>query len=241
MFSRHKKSLAVLIDPENTQNINDLKPLVKEAGRSKADFIFVGGSLVTHNKTDQVVSSIKAITSIPVVLFPGGLNQISPHADAILFLSLISGRNAEFLISKQVAAAPLVKKLGLAVIPTGYLLIGTTSSASYMSNTTPIPYHKSDIAAATAMAGEMMGHMAIYLDAGSGASEPVRTEMIMAVRKYTNVPLIVGGGITSFDAAYSILEAGADTIVIGNATEKDPQTIRDIAGAVKATNALNVH
>jgi len=236
MFSRNKKSLALLIDPENTYQKEDLDRLVSIANQADINYVFVGGSLVTHNHIDNVVNDIKASTDLPVVLFPGGLNQISTHADAILFLSLISGRNPEFLISKQVAAAPLVKKLGLEVIPTGYLLIGSTSSASYMSNTTPIPYHKSDIASATALAGELMGHKAIYLDAGSGASEPVRVEMIEEVKKTISLPLIVGGGITSFDTAYSALEAGADVLVVGNATEKNPQVIVDIAGAIKAIN-----
>ena len=240
MFSRNKKSLALLIDPENTYQKEDLDRLVSIANQADINYVFVGGSLVTHNHIDNVVNDIKASTDLPVVLFPGGLNQISTHADAILFLSLISGRNPEFLISKQVAAAPLVKKLGLEVIPTGYLLIGSTSSASYMSNTTPIPYHKSDIASATALAGELMGHKAIYLDAGSGASEPVRVEMIEEVKKAISLPLIVGGGITSFDTAYSALEAGADVLVVGNATEKNPQIIVDIAGAIKAMNGLNV-
>ena len=241
MFSRDRKRLAILIDPENTNHRDNLAELMEVASQSMVDYVFVGGSLVTHNRMDEVVSAIKSNSNLPVVLFPGGLNQISAHADAILFLSLISGRNPEFLISKQVAAAPLVKKIGLTAIPTGYLLIGTTSSASYMSNTTPIPYHKSDIAKATALAGEMMGQQVIYLDAGSGAPEPVRAEMINEVRKTITVPLIVGGGITCFDEAYTALEAGADILVVGNATEKDPQTIKEIAGAVKAMNGLNVH
>jgi phosphoglycerol geranylgeranyltransferase len=241
MFDTKDKKLALLIDPENTYQGSDLTNLMAIANEAKVNYIFVGGSLVTHNRIDQVVSLIKDNTNLPVILFPGGLNQISTEADAILFLSLISGRNPEFLISKQVAAAPLIKKLGLEVVPTGYLLIGTTSSASYMSDTTPIPYHKTDIAKATALAGEMLGHKVIYLDAGSGASEPVRAEMINEVKNTISLPLIVGGGITCFDDAYSALEAGADVLVVGNATEKDPQTIKEIAGAVKAMNALNVH
>ena len=241
MFNREKKRLAILIDPENNNHHDDVARLIDTALQATVDYVFVGGSLVTHNHIDDVVKAIKSKTDLPVVLFPGGLNQISAHADAILFLSLISGRNPEFLISKQVAAAPLVKKLGLAAIPTGYLLIGTTSSASYMSNTTPIPYHKSDIARATALAGEMMGQQVIYLDAGSGAQEPVRAEMINEVRKAITSPLIVGGGITCFDEAYTALEAGADILVVGNATEKNPQAIKEIAGAVKAMNGLNVH
>lgn len=241
MFNREKKRLAILIDPENNNHQDDVARLIDNALQASIDYVFVGGSLVTHNNIDEVVKAIKIRTDLPVILFPGGLNQISTHADAILFLSLISGRNPEFLISKQVAAAPLVKKIGLAAIPTGYLLIGTTSSASYMSNTSPIPYHKSDIAKATALAGEMMGQQVIYLDAGSGAQEPVRADMIKEVRKAITSPLIVGGGITCFDEAYISLESGADILVIGNATEKNPQAIKEIAGAVKAMNGLNVH
>ncbi len=241
MFNRDSRQLAILIDPENTNHPDKLANLISTANQTAVDYFFVGGSLVTHNRIDEVVTSIKTKSDLPVIIFPGGLNQISEHADAMLFLSLISGRNPDFLISKQVAAAPLVKKIGLKVIPTGYLLIGTTSSASYMSNTTPIPYDKSDIATATALAGEMMGHKAIYMDAGSGALAPVHAEMIREVRKAISTPLIVGGGITCYDEAYTALEAGADILVIGNATEKDPQVIKEIAGAVKAMNALNVH
>ena len=241
MFDRTKKRLAVLIDPENTVKEEELHHLLSLANEANVDYIFVGGSLVTHNRIDEVVRSIKQKTDLPVVLFPGGLNQISQYADAILFLSLISGSNPEYLISKQVAAAPLVKKLGLTVVPTGYLLIGTNSSASYMSNTSPIPYTKNDIASATAIAGEMMGHQVIYMDAGSGATEPIYSKMIAEVRRSISLPLIIGGGITSFDTAYTALESGADIIVIGNATEKNPQTIKEIGGAVKAMNGLNVH
>ncbi|MEN8248616.1 MAG: geranylgeranylglyceryl/heptaprenylglyceryl phosphate synthase [Bacteroidota bacterium] len=238
MFNRDTKCLALLIDPENTHRAEEIAAVVNTAEEAGIDFIFVGGSLVTHNVIDEVVKGIKSFTQLPVILFPGGLNQISKHADGILFLSLISGRNPEFLISKQVAAAPLIKKLGLEVIPTGYLLIGETSSASYMSNTRPIPYHKTDIATATSLAGELMGKKAIYMDAGSGASEPIRIEMISAVRNTISLPLIVGGGIRSFDSAYAALEAGADVIVVGNAAEKNPQAIKEIAGAVRAMNSL---
>lgn len=241
MLKSNKKQLALLIDPENTYQRDDLAELINAINDAEVNFIFVGGSLVTHNKIDEVVVALKQLTELPIILFPGGLNQISQYADGILFLSLISGRNPDYLVSKQVAAAPLVKKLGLEVIPTGYLLIGTVSSASYMSNTTPVPYHKSDIAAATALAGELMGHQSIYLDAGSGAEEPVRAEMIEEVKKLISVPLIVGGGIRDFDTAYTALEAGADILVIGNVTEKNPQSILEIAGAVTAMNKLNVH
>lgn len=241
MFSKSKKQLAVLIDPENVFHQQDVRNVVESAVEAGADYIFVGGSLVTHNRIDEVVEQIKSITSAPVILFPGGLNQISGLADGILFLSLISGRNPDFLISKQIAAAPLLKELGLEVLPTGYLLVGTTSSASYMSNTIPIPYEKNDIAIATALAGQMLGHKIIYMDAGSGAEKPISPEMITSVRKAIDIPLIIGGGIRNFDSAFSALEAGADVLVVGNATESNPEVLKEIAGAVKAANTLKVH
>lgn len=241
MFFRNRKQLAVLIDPENVHEPAEVTKVVKSGEEAGADYIFVGGSLVTHNKIDDVVHEIKSSTTLPVYLFPGGLNQISGLADGILFLSLISGRNPDFLIAKQVAAAPLLQELGLEVIPTGYLLVGTTSSASYMSNTCPIPYDKNDIAAATALAGQMLGHKVIYMDAGSGAEEPIRASMIRAVKQTIKVPLIVGGGIRDFDMAYTALESGADILVVGNATESNPEIINEIAGAVKAANQLKVH
>ena len=241
MFSKNKKQLAVLIDPENVYKEADVRKVVRAGTEAGADYVFVGGSLVTHNRIDDVVHEIKESSSLPVYLFPGGLNQISGFADGILFLSLISGRNPDFLIAKQIAAAPLLKELGLEVIPTGYLLIGTISSASYMSNTTPIPYDKIDIASATALAGQMLGHKLIYMDAGSGAEEPISPDMIRAVRKTIDIPLIVGGGIRDFDAAYAALEAGADVLVVGNATETNPQILKEIAGAIRAANNLKVH
>lgn len=239
MFSKSKKQLAVLIDPENIYRTEDVRQVIEAAVEAEANYVFVGGSLVTHDRIDDVVHEVKSLTSAPVYLFPGGLNQISGFADGILFLSLISGRNPDFLISKQIAAAPLLKELGLEVIPTGYLLIGTTSSASYMSNTTPIPYEKNEIASATALAGQMLGHKVIYMDAGSGAEKPISPTMIEEVKRAIDVPLIVGGGIRDFDAAYAVLESGADVLVVGNAAESDPQVLKEISGAVKAANSLN--
>lgn len=239
MFPSNRKQLAVLIDPENIHKAEDVAEVVRAANKASADYIFIGGSLVTHDRIDDVVHEVKSLTTVPVFLFPGGLNQISGFADGILFLSLISGRNPDFLISKQIAAAPLLKELGLEVIPTGYILIGTTSSASYMSNTTPIPYDKCDIAAATALAGQMLGHKVIYMDAGSGAEKPIAPIMIEEVKRSIDVPLIIGGGVRDFDSAYSALEAGADVLVVGNATESNPQILKEIAGAVRAVNSLN--
>jgi putative glycerol-1-phosphate prenyltransferase len=166
-----------------------------------------------------------------VVLFPGDNLQINSHADAILFLSLISGRNPDLLIGKHVISAPILKDSGIEVVSTGYMLIdgGTPTSVSYMSNTTPIPANKRDIAVCTAMAGEMLGLKLIFMDAGSGALNPVGENMISAVKKSIDIPLIVGGGIRSAEKAKAAFEAGADVVVVGNAIESNKDLIREIA------------
>ena len=241
ILPKHKKSVTLLIDPDKTTSEDEIYRLMRLASKAGIMNVFVGGSLVTNDKSDLVVRSIKRQFKGQVVLFPGGINQLSENADGILFLSLISGRNPEFLIGKQVLGAPLVKQMELDVYPTGYMLIGHESSASYMSNTQPIPHDKIDIAVATALAGEMMGNHIIYMDAGSGALQPISTDMISRVKSAISLPLIIGGGITNFDQAYAAMEAGADMIVIGNAIEKSPELLQELAGAATAFNASNVH
>ncbi len=228
-----KKQFAVLIDPDKCSN-SSLDALAKEANDSEVDFFFVGGSLITNNNLDNCVSVLKANSDIPVVLFPGNTLQINEKADAILFLSVISGRNPEMLIGQHVIAAPRLKVSGLEIIPTGYMLIesGRATSASYMSNTTPIPNDKNDIAACTAMAGEMLGLKTIFMDGGSGAYNPISTEMIQAVSGSINAPLITGGGIKTPEKAAENCAAGADIIVVGNAIEKRGNLVQEIAGAV---------
>jgi putative glycerol-1-phosphate prenyltransferase len=198
----------------------------------------VGGSLITNGFWNECIEQIKSSTQIPVVLFPGNNMQIHQDADAILFLSLISGRNADLLIGKQVLAAPEVKRAGIEVIPTGYMLIegGSNSSVMYMSNTMPIPQNKNNIAATTAMAGEMLGLKTIYMDAGSGANWPVSQEMIQAVRSSVQLPLFIGGGIRTPEQAVAACKAGADVVVVGNAFEQNPELIQTIAEAVHALN-----
>jgi len=219
-----RKGFAVLIDPDDMQPDRMLQ-LIGLAEMAKVSYFFVGGSLVQNTYISELVPFIKSHTGIPVVLFPASLHQVVPEADAILFLSLISGRNAELLIGKQVEAAPIIRQSRLEVLPTGYMLIdcGQPTTASYMSNTLPIPYDKPAIAACTAMAGEMLGLKFIYLDGGSGAKKPVSPEMVRAVRQHTQVPIIVGGGIRSARQATEIWAAGADVVVIGNAIEHDPE------------------
>jgi putative glycerol-1-phosphate prenyltransferase len=181
-----------------------------------------------------VVREIKENVSIPVVLFPGNSMQLDPGADAILFLSLISGRNPDLLIGQHVVAAPILRNNHIEVMPTGYLLInsGKITSVAYISNTTPIPDDKYSLAACTAMAGEMLGMQLIYLDAGSGAEKEISSRMINAVRKAVDLPLFVGGGINTTQKAITALEAGADLIVIGNALEKNPDLLIEISDKV---------
>jgi phosphoglycerol geranylgeranyltransferase len=229
-----KKSIAVLIDPDKAEDPAKLKHLINLASENCVDFFFVGGSLITTPNLSDVIQSIKEDVNIPVVLFPGSSLQIDPSADAILFLSLISGRNPDLLIGQHVQAAPILKNNRMEVLPTGYMLVssGRTTSVAYISNTTPIPEDKYSLAACTALAGEMLGLRLIYLDAGSGAEREISPRMISAVRKSIDVPMIVGGGITTPQKALSALEAGADMIVIGNALEKTPDLLTEISDKV---------
>ena len=196
----------------------------------------MGGSLITDYVMGDVIAKIKSYTNIPVVLFPGNSLHIDSQADAILLLSLISGRNPEFLIGQHVISAPVLRKSGLEILPTGYMLIdsGRQTTVSYISNTNPIPHDKPGIAACTAMAGEMLGLRLMYLDAGSGAMNPVSPEMIAAVRQSVNTPIIVGGGINSIKKAKNALSAGANVIVVGNGIEENVDLLREIALTVKS-------
>ncbi|HKZ36909.1 MAG TPA: geranylgeranylglyceryl/heptaprenylglyceryl phosphate synthase [Chryseolinea sp.] len=233
-----KKSIAVLVDPDKVDDTSRLLQLTNLATENCIDFFFVGGSLITTPNLGQVVKQIKDNVTIPVVLFPGNFMQVEPSADALLFLSLISGRNPELLIGQHVMAAPILKNTKLEIIPTGYILInsGPITSVAYISNTTPIPDDKYSLAACTAMAGEMLGLQSIYLDAGSGAEKEISVRMIATVRKAVNVPLIIGGGINTSQKALNALEAGADMIVIGNALEKKPNLLSEISDKVYEWN-----
>ena len=231
-----KKMLAVVIDPDSLSNEDLLVKTCALSNEAGVDFILVGGSLITNGFFDSCVQVIKKHSKIPVLLFPGNIMQISNHADAILFLSLISGRNPELLIGKHVLAAPQLKASKLEVIPTGYMLIdgGRITSVSYMSSTTPLPADKPAIAATTALAGEMLGLQLIYMDAGSGAQNPVPESIIKAVRKQVSVPIFIGGGMKTKAQVQAACNAGANVIVVGNAFEKDPTLIKELADAVHA-------
>jgi len=221
----NKKMLAVLIDPDKCKGAL-LANTVAALKTNTPDFIFVGGSL-TSKSTELLVEVLKEETTADIILFPGNTSQFAPNADAILFLSLISGRNPDYLIGQQVQSAMTIKQSGIEVIPTGYILIEgeKRSAVEYISNTLPIPSDKQDIALATATAGELLGMHAIYLEAGSGASNPVPAPLIKHTSDNIEVPLIVGGGITETDQMLQCFEAGADIVVIGTLFETEPHKI----------------
>lgn len=225
----------VLIDPDKLDN-QAILSLAAKASSSGADAILVGSSLLLSSGFDDLVKAIKDVSSIPVVIFPGNIMQISRHADAILFLSLISGRNPNFLIGEQVRAAPVIRQYGIEPISTGYMLIesGRLTSAEFMSNTRPIPRDKPDIAKATALAAEYLGMRLLYLEAGSGATQPISTEMITEVAKYSSLPIIAGGGIRTPEQARERVTAGASFIVTGNILEysTNGKLISEFASAI---------
>ncbi len=228
-----QKSFAVLIDPDKV-NKESVEQLVKLSVDASVDYFLVGGSLVISNRLDEVVQQIKALCDIPVILFPGSPSQVSTYADALLYLSLISGRNPELLIGQHVISAPFVKQSGLEIISTGYMVVdgGAPTTVSYISNAAPLPADKNEIAMCTAMAGEMLGMKVIYMDAGSGAKRAISESMIQSVAQQIEAPLIVGGGIIDPEKAYLNCKAGADVIVIGNAIEKDASLIKEMAAAI---------
>jgi phosphoglycerol geranylgeranyltransferase len=236
---RHQKSFAVLIDPDKV-NAPVVDELVERSQSAKVDYFLVGGSLVISDNLDACIQQIKSSCDIPVILFPGSPSQVSKYADALLYLSLISGRNPELLIGQHVISAPFVRQSGLEIIPTGYMVIdgGEPTTVSYISNANPIPSDKDDIALCTAMAGEMLGKRLIYMDAGSGAKRPITENMIERVAANISVPLIIGGGIVSAEKAYRNCKAGADIIVVGNAIEKEPSLITEMAAAVHSIRTI---
>lgn len=220
-----KKMLSVLLDPDKVE-IEDGVGIAIKCENAGVDWIMVGGSLTQDHSIHQLIPALKQNCSLPIVIFPGSPSQIVPQADALMLLSLISGRNPDLLIGRHVEAATLLKKAPLEVISTGYMLIesGKLTTVNYISNTLPIPHDKPDIALATALAGELLGMKMVYMDGGSGAQHRVSAEMIRRVSLELEVPLIVGGGIRSKKAAFDAWEAGADMIVIGTAFENDPQS-----------------
>ncbi len=228
-----EKKFVVLLDPDKVR-MSNVDKVVELAQNAHVDYFFIGGSLIVNSVLDNTLDTIKKACNIPLILFPGNSFQLSYKADAILFLSLISGRNSELLIGKHVITAPYLKVSPLEIMPTGYILVdgGIPTTVSYISNTQPIPYTKDDVAMCTAMAGEMLGLKLIYMDAGSGANNSISPSMIEAVSSTIDIPLIVGGGIKTPKEAEEKALAGADVIVVGNAIESDPDLITEIAAAV---------
>jgi phosphoglycerol geranylgeranyltransferase len=222
-----KKSIALLLDPDKAKG-NSLQKILKIAEESKTDFIMAGGSL-TFNSIDNLIDNVKQYSSIPLILFPGNLLQLTHKADTILLLSLISGRNPEYLIGNHVIAAPFLKDVKDKLVSVGYILIscGARTSVEYISQTEAIPSDKPEIVVATAMAGEMLGLRMIYLEAGSGATGPVPVNIIKAVRQNISIPVAVGGGITNKNEVKEFFSAGTDLIILGNGCEKNPILLSD--------------
>uniref|UniRef100_A0A7C4Y956 Phosphoglycerol geranylgeranyltransferase n=1 Tax=candidate division WOR-3 bacterium TaxID=2052148 RepID=A0A7C4Y956_UNCW3 len=231
LYNSKKKGIAVLIDPDS-ENTKNLKKKIKMINESSVDFIFVGGSTLFLKELDTFLKKIKSLSEKPVIIFPGSALQVSRYCDAILFLSLISGRNPQFLIGEQVSSAMRIKKLGIEAIPTGYILIesGRTTSVEFISNTRAIPRDKHNIVLSHAVCGELLGFKSIYLDGGSGAIYPVPDDLIKKVKKEIKIPLIVGGGIRSIDEIKRKQDAGADIVVIGNILEKDMSLLKNLKG-----------
>jgi putative glycerol-1-phosphate prenyltransferase len=220
-----RKAIAWLIDPDK---YDEKRIGVTLAGvrHHPPDFLLIGGSLI-FKQVDRLIRCIRTYSDLPVILFPGSIIQLSSNADGILLLSLISGRNPDYLIGNHVIAAPFLHESGMEIISTGYMLVngGSQTSVSYMSNTQPIPSNKPDIALATALAGEMLGFKMIYLDAGSGAVQRVSAEMISMVASEIRIPLMVGGGIRTPENVRDAFLAGADIVVVGTAVEEKPETL----------------
>lgn len=228
-IEKGEKILAALIDPDKA-NINHLTQLLSTSNRAKLDLLFVGGSVLTSGNTQNTITNIKSICDLPCVLFPGSPDQICNEADAILLLALVSGRNAELLIGRHVESALRLKESNLEILSTAYMLIdgGAPTTVSYISGTTPIPSDKPGLAAMTALAGEQLGKQLIYMDAGSGAKQPIPANMIKAVRQYTTAPIIVGGGIRTSEGIKRAWDAGADVVVIGNMLETHPEFLNEL-------------
>jgi len=227
------KMLAVLLDPDQCHG-GILASTIAELKSNTPDFIFVGGSH-TLNSIDSLIDLLKDEVNTNIILFPGNASQFSPNADALLYLSLLSGRNAEFLIGQHVGSAVAIKKSDIEVIPTGYLLIegGKLTSVEYISNTRPIPRDKKEIALSTSVAAELLGMRLVYLEAGSGANYPVPNEMIRYVKEGLSLPLIVGGGIRTTQQLKEAFDAGADIVVVGNIFESLPSKIAEFVAFTK--------
>ena len=232
IIGQYRAGYLVLVDPDRIE-LKEIPRFAQLAQSAGVDGILLGGSFLT-NDLSTIAATLKKSTDLPIILFPGSAMQVTPHADAILFMSLLSGRNANYLIGEQVKAAPMIQRVGLETISTGYILIdgGQQTAVSFISNTTPIPNDKVEIAWAHALAGQYLGMKLIYLEAGSGAKKPVPDQIINSVKKQVTVPIIVGGGIRSPEVARKKVAAGAQFVVTGNVIEQDPSLMKAFADAI---------
>lgn len=232
IIGQYQAGYLVLVDPDRIK-LKEIPRFAQLAQSAGVDAILLGGSFLT-NDLSTIAETLKKSTDLPIILFPGSAMQVTPHADAILFMSLLSGRNANYLIGEQVKAAPMIQRVGLETISTGYILIdgGQQTAVSFISNTTPIPNDKVEIAWAHALAGQYLGMKLIYLEAGSGAKKPVPDQIINSVKKQVTVPIIVGGGIRSPEVARKKVVAGAQFVVTGNVIEHDPSLMKAFAEAI---------
>lgn len=238
---RGRKALAVLLDPDDFTEAG-CRQLLQLVERHPIDYFFVGGSLVLTTQQAALIALLKAHSSVPVLLFPSHSLHVDGAADGLLLLSLISGRNPDFLIGQHVVAAPRLRASGLQLLPTGYLLVdsGRPTTASYVSGTAPLPHDKPSIAAATALAGEQLGLRLMYLDGGSGAQNPVSAVMIRAVRAIVQTPIIVGGGLNTGEKLHAALAAGADVVVVGNRLEEAPEFLAEAVAVVRSFAEVRV-
>lgn len=227
-LNQQKGQIAVLIDPEKTNSENQLKQLVEKATFAGINYFFVGGSTAQQKDVNTVVQFLKANSTIPVVLFPGNYSQVNESADALLYLSLLSGRNAEYLIGQHVQNATDIKAMDIETIPTAYLLIdgGKSTAVAYVSQTTPLPQDQVSLIVNTVVAGELQGKKLIYLDAGSGAANNVGSHILEAIQEHSSLPIIVGGGIRSVEQIKAL--KAANVLVIGNKLEEDVDFLLDV-------------
>lgn len=232
---RTGQHLAILIDPDKHHDIESLNPVLEKINLLKPSFIFIGGSTVLPEQFKSVCKYVKRHCTSGLIIFPGAYNQVDDSADGILFLSLLSGRNPDFLIGHQIQAAPVLKQMKMDIIPTAYLLVdgGKSTSVAYVSQTTPIPSDQHTIAVDTTIAAELLGFKSVFLDAGSGANNHVPIQMIEKVKSSTELPIIIGGGIRSIEEMDKIYKAGANLLVIGNKIEEDVNFLLDLANYFK--------
>lgn len=241
LASSGRKALAWLLDPDDFNSKTQKETLYQALLDYKIDFIFLGGSLIQQNNIEELIFLIKNTgTHIPVVLFPGNAAQFSDKADALLFLTLISGRNPELLIGQHIQVAPQIHKSDVEILPTGYMLVdgGQRTSVHYISQTIPLPNHLPELSLATALAGHYLGLQYFYLDAGSGADIPVSSDIIKAIKKEIKSPLLVGGGLNTLEKVKVAYQAGADVVIIGNGARKDSNLIKEVSAYLEKERVL---